>query len=172
MPGEIGSGLGAARHLQLGEDARHIVLDRLLGEFQIGADLSVRLAVRDLAEDPLLLSREPRQTLSPEKTLAVAKAVENAFGYRGIEEVLTGADGPNGPHEVTAMNLLEDISGSPGHDRSEQRFVIGKGGQHQYLNVGEAGAELPGGLNPAPVGEADIHHHDVGSCPLRPLNGL
>src|SRR6202171_1299250 len=127
MPGEIGRGLGAARHLQLGKDARHIVLDGLLGEFQVIADLSVRLAVRDLAEDPFLLCREPRQTL-PEQLLAFAQAVENAFGYRGIEQVLTGADSPNGPHEVTAMHLLEDVSGGPSHDGSEERFVIGKGG--------------------------------------------
>src|SRR6202011_2218135 len=114
MPGEICRGLGAACHLQLGEDARHIVLDRLFRKLQVSADLPIRLAVRDLAEDPLLLCRQPRQTL-PEQLLACTKAVENAFGYRGIEEVLTGADGTNGPHELTAMALLEDVSGGHRH---------------------------------------------------------
>jgi len=172
MTGEIGCGLGPACHLQLGEDARYVVLDGFLGEFQVDADLSVRLAFRDLSEDALLLSRESCQPLVAEQVLALAKAVEDAFGNRGIEEVLTGPYGPNSPHQVTAMHLLEDVSSSPSHDRSEERLIIGKGGQHQHLGVGEAGADLPGGVDPAPVREPDIHHHDIGSRPLRPLNGL
>src|SRR5207245_3997090 len=120
MPGEIRCGLGPAFHLELGEDARYVVLDGLLGEFQVCADFSVRLAARNLAENALLLGREPGKPFIAEQVLALAKPIENGFRDGGIKQVLTGPDGPNGPHEITAMHLLEDVSGSPGHDRSEQ----------------------------------------------------
>src|SRR6202165_5469590 len=152
---ERGGGLGPSRHLELGEDARYVVLDGLLGEFQVGADLSVRLAARNLAEDALLLGREPGKPLIAEQVLALAKAIENGFRDGRIEQVLTGPDGPNGAHQIAAMYLLEDVSRSPGHDRSEQRLVVGEGRQHQDPRNGEAGAEPPGGLRPRPLPKAE-----------------
>src|SRR6202040_4293849 len=95
MACEIGGGLGAARHLELGEDARHVVLDGFLGEFQVDADLSIRLAARNLAEDALLLGREPGKPLIAEQVLALAKPIENGFRDSWIEQVLTGPDGAN-----------------------------------------------------------------------------
>src|ERR1700730_14302183 len=118
MPGEIGSGLGAAGNLELGEDPRHVFLDGLRRELQVDTDLPVRLAAGHLAEDALLLGRKPRQAFVAEQVLALAKAVENAFRYRGVEQVLTGADGPKGPPQVSTLDRLEHVSGRPGHDRS------------------------------------------------------
>src|SRR6202165_5919656 len=169
---EIGGGPGPSRHLELGEDGRYVVLYGLLVEFPGGADLSVRLAARNLAEDALLLGREPGKPLIAEQVLALAKAIENGFRDGRIEQVLTGPDGPNGAHQIAAMYLLEDVSRSPGHDRSEQRLVVGEGRQHQDLRIGEAGADLPGGGERAPVRNPDIHYHDIRSRPLPALNGF
>src|SRR5712691_4278876 len=113
MPGKICRGLGASRHFELGEDARHVVLDGLLGELQVGADLPVRLTVRDLAKDPLLLSRKPSKPLVPEQVLALAKAVENAFGHDRIEEVLTGANRANGPHQIAPFTCFRTYPAAP-----------------------------------------------------------
>ena len=51
---------GAAGHLQLVEDAGHVVLHRLLGEVHLIADLFVGLALGDESEDAFLLRRKPR----------------------------------------------------------------------------------------------------------------
>src|SRR4029077_12636639 len=115
MPSEIGGGLGTARYLQLGEDARHVVLDGLLGELQVDTDLPVRLAAGDLSKDPLLLSRESCQPLVAEQVFALAQPVQHGLCDGRIEQVLTSADGPNRPHQVTAVYQLEDVSGRPCH---------------------------------------------------------
>src|SRR6202165_4591360 len=83
---EIGGGVGPPLHRELGEDARYVVRDGLLGEFQVGADLSVRLAARNLAEDALLLGREPGKPLIAEQVPALAKAIENGFRDGRIED--------------------------------------------------------------------------------------
>ena len=43
----VGRGLGTALHAQLGEQGRHVVLHRLLGQEQPGGDLAVGLPVGD-----------------------------------------------------------------------------------------------------------------------------
>src|SRR5690349_19487824 len=48
-------GLGASFETELGEDARHVVLHRLLGEEQLLADLAVGQALGDQLEDATLL---------------------------------------------------------------------------------------------------------------------
>ena len=55
MACEIRRGLRAARHLELGKDARHVVLDGLLRELKGCADLAVRFARCHLVENSLLL---------------------------------------------------------------------------------------------------------------------
>src|SRR2546428_338132 len=70
---EVRGGLGAPGHLELRQDAGHVVLHGLLGESQVLADLLVGLPVRDLREDTLLLRREPGQFLVPHEVLALAE---------------------------------------------------------------------------------------------------
>jgi hypothetical protein len=60
---EVGRGLSSARDLELGEDAQDEVLDRLLGQAQLVADLPVRLTVGDEREEALLLGRQPDELL-------------------------------------------------------------------------------------------------------------
>lgn len=55
QPGDVGGGLGAPLHPELGEQGGDVVLDRLLGEVQPVADLPVGEALADEVEDPLLL---------------------------------------------------------------------------------------------------------------------
>ena len=49
VAGEVGGGLGAPGDLELGQDRAHVVLDGLLGEMELVADLAVRATVGDLA---------------------------------------------------------------------------------------------------------------------------
>src|SRR5688572_11742996 len=53
--------LGAVVHGELPQDARHVVLDGLLGDRERVGDLLVRLALRDVVEDLDLARRERRE---------------------------------------------------------------------------------------------------------------
>src|SRR3984893_17463886 len=121
--GEVGGGLGSARDLELREDARHVVFDRLFGEMECLSDLPVRLAFRDQRQDPLLLGRQPRESLVLEELFSLAQPVEDALGDCRVEETLSGSDRPNRPDEVGALDLLEDVAGGARHDRGEQRII-------------------------------------------------
>src|SRR3954454_14632934 len=63
VTGEVGGCFCAPGDLELGEDARDVVLDRLLGQGQVVADLLVGLAVGDLLQDPFLLGRQTCELL-------------------------------------------------------------------------------------------------------------
>ena len=55
--------LRASLHAELGEQVRHVVLDRLLGQVQLVGDLPVGEPVGDEGEDLALLPGEARQAL-------------------------------------------------------------------------------------------------------------
>src|SRR5205807_10227399 len=59
VAGHVGGGLGPAADLELGEDGRDVVLDRLLGQLEADPDLAVGVALGDHRQDPLLLRRQP-----------------------------------------------------------------------------------------------------------------
>src|SRR5690349_923615 len=50
-PGQLGHGLGAIAHVQLAEDALHVVLHRELADMQDAADFRICLAHRDPHHD-------------------------------------------------------------------------------------------------------------------------
>src|SRR5262249_27969802 len=45
-------------------------------------------------------------------------------------------------------------------------------GHHQHADAGPAAAKEPRGLDPADLGHADVHDHDVRLLPARELEGL
>src|SRR5688572_29781759 len=56
--GGVDGGLGATGEAELVQQRRDVVLDGLLGEEHLGADLAVGESVRDQPEDPALLRAE------------------------------------------------------------------------------------------------------------------
>src|SRR6266540_4879832 len=166
VAGEVGGGLSPPGHLELGQDARDVVLDRLLGEAEFFADLLVGLAVGHQLQDPLLLGREAGQLLVLHQVLALAEAVQDALGDGRVQQALALAHGPNGPDQFAPLDLLQDIAGGSGHDRGEEGVVVGERGQNQDLDLWAAGLDLSSGLDPAPVGEAHVHDYDVGTSAL------
>ena len=62
MAGHVCRGLSPALQIELGEDRADVVLDRLVGEEDLGRDLLVRLPLRDEQEDlPLLRGQLDRK---------------------------------------------------------------------------------------------------------------
>src|SRR4029450_3938509 len=58
VAGQVGGGFGAAGDLELGQDGRDVVLDRLLGQAELGADLAVGPALGDQPGGPPPPGRE------------------------------------------------------------------------------------------------------------------
>src|SRR6266545_3149463 len=172
VAGQVRGGLGPAGHLELRQDARHVVLHGLLGEVELLADLAVGAPVRDQRQDPFLLRRQPGQALVAHQVLALAEAVQDGRGDRGIQQALARADRPDGPDQLAGLDLLEDVSGGPRHDRGEQRLVVGERGQHEDLRGRPPGPDLAGGLDPGAVLQADVHDHHVGTGPFGLVDGL
>src|SRR5256885_4617748 len=98
---EVGGRLCAAGDLELGQDAGDVVLDRLLGEGEIVADLLVGLAVRDLLEDPLLLWGQARELLVRHELLPLAETIEDGGRDARVKERVAGAHGPDRVEQVT-----------------------------------------------------------------------
>ena len=110
-------------------------------------DLLVRLAVGDRFEDALLLGREPGQLLVPHEVLALAQAVQYWFRDRGVQEAFSSTHSPDGPDELAALDLLEHVARGAGHDRGEERFVVGERCQHDDLGLGSPRSDLASRLD-------------------------
>jgi hypothetical protein len=104
--------------------------------------------------------------------LALSQPIEDALGDSGIEQTLATADRQDGPNQVGALDLLQDIAGGAGHDRGEERLVVGEGSEHQDLRVWQTRTDLPGGLDSAPVRQANVHDDHVGPGPLHADDGV
>jgi hypothetical protein len=115
-------GGGAALEAQLGQQAGDVVLDRLLGEEHLRRDLPVGQAFGDVDQDAPLLLGQGLEFVGLFHT--VADPLEDALRHRGVEHRLAGRDAAHRVDEVGAANLLQHVSGGPGHDGREQRLVI------------------------------------------------
>lgn len=91
--GDEGCGLGAASHVEFGEDARDVVLDGLFGEEEAFTDLAVGQAVADEVEDLSLLLGEDGEGVLRR---AFPQPLEHLRGAAGVEKGLTGRDRTDG----------------------------------------------------------------------------
>src|SRR4051794_10295083 len=157
--GGVGGGLGPATHAQLGEDVRHVVLDRLLGEEHLLTDLAVGETLGDVIEDLALLRGEHCELVV---LAAVSQPLEHAGRDGGVEERLPPTDAPDPFDEIRPLDLLQQVAGGAREDRGGHRLVVGEGGQHHAGDVWALRADLPADLDAAPVGEAHVEHGDVG----------
>ena len=122
------------------------------------ADLAVGHALGDQVEDPPLLVGEAGERV---RLGRVAEPLEDLGGERRVEERLAASDAAHAVDEVGAADLLEDVAGGAGHDRAEERLVVGERGEHQAGDLGVLRADLAAHLDPVAVGEADVEDGDV-----------
>ena len=92
----------------------------------------------------------------------VAQPLEHPGGRQRVEQRLAGGDAADAVDEVGAADLLEHVARGAGHDRVEQRLVVGERRQHQAAQLGMDGAQLAAHLDAGAVGQADVEHGDVG----------
>ena len=157
--GGVGGRLGAAFHAQLGEQAGDVVLDRLLGEEEVLADLPVGEPFADQLEDPLLLRCQPGERVLLGRLAAQPR--HEPAGRLRVEHRLPGRHGAHRADEVGAADLLEHVPGRARHDRVHQGVVVGERGQHQAGHLGQLGTDLPADGHPVSVGQPDVKHGHV-----------
>ena len=157
--GRVRGGFGAAAHAQLGQQVGHVVLDGLLGQEELLADLAVGHTLGDEIEDAALLVGETGELV---RVRRVAQPLEHSGGQRRVEERLAAADSADAVDEVGAAHLLQHVAGGARHDRAEQGLVVGEGGQHQAGDLGMRGAELAAHLDAVAVGQAHVEDGDIG----------
>ena len=71
---------------------------------------------------------------------------------RRVEETLALSYSADSPDQVAALDLFQYVAGRPGHDRGEERFIVGERRQHQNLRFRQLGADLAGGFDAAAIG--------------------
>src|SRR6476620_1651570 len=166
MPCKVRGGLRATSHLELRQDRRHIVLHRLLRELQLLTHLPVRPSVCDERQDPFLLRGEPGEPLVLHQVLALPQPSEAGSRHQGVKKAFPSSHRSDRSNELAGSNLFQDVSGGAGHDRREEGFVIGERGKHQHVRGRMMRADLSGRLDPAPVGEPDVHHDHIRLGPV------
>src|SRR5438067_997160 len=125
-------GFGSPLHPQLREQVGHVVLHRLLGQEEAFTDLAIRKALRDEIENLALLIGEPSE---PRILLwTVAHPFQNAGRHARVEKRLARSHAADGIDEISPLDLFQEIAGRTGHDRVEQRLVVGERRQDQALD--------------------------------------
>src|SRR5699024_3737493 len=61
-----------------------------------------------------------------------------------------------------AVDLFEDVSGGPCHDRTVECLVVGVGREHEHAGVGEHGTDVPTDGDTITVGEPHVEYDHVG----------
>ena len=87
---------------------------------------------------------------------------KNLAGHRWIEQRLAVGDAMDGVEEVVALDLLQHVPGCAGHDRAEQRLVVGERREDEHTRLLAMGSDVPARLDTGAPRHADIHHHHVG----------
>ena len=142
--GQVRRGLGAPLQVELGQDRADVVLDRLVGQVDLGRDLLVRLSLGHKREDTLLLA-EAFWLMEGYfvRTLGMHRVYNSAFMNMLKEE-------DNANYRQTLKNVLEfspailqrfvNFMNNPDEDTAQAQF--GKG--DKYFGVAAMLVTMPG----------------------------
>ena len=93
----------------------------------------------------------------------IPQPVEHLRGQLRVQQRLAGRHAANGVDEVDAADLLQQVARRAGHDRIEERLVIGERREDQALDLRVGRSDLAAHLDPVAVGQLDVEHGDVGA---------
>ena len=153
--------LGPTLEVELREDRAHVVLDRLVGQEDLGGDLLVRLALGDQHQDLPLLGGQLGELIVRPAGGDATHALEHLLRDGRIEQRLAATDRLERGDEVSRADLLEEVPGRAGDDRREHGLLVGVRGEHDHARLGQLGTDLATRLDARPIGQADVHDDDV-----------
>src|SRR5947209_6781319 len=105
--------LGSRRDVELGEDPADVVLDRLLREVQLGADLLVAHPAGDQADD---LGLADRQLVLGRASEAVGPALQDAAGDARVDVGVAARHALHGPDQLGREDVLDDVAVGAGRE--------------------------------------------------------
>ena len=91
-----------------------------------------------------------------------ADALEDLLGDRWIEQGLAATDCLQRSNEVASPDLLEEVAACTGDDRREDGLLVRIARQHDNPRLGQLGPDLATRLDTRTIGQADVHHDDIG----------
>jgi hypothetical protein len=142
--------LGTALEAHLGQDARHVVLDGLLGDAELVADFPVRKALTNEFNHAAFHGREPAEHFVVAHTDVLAVFLAGRGQTNGLDDLL-GASGLGKEHV--------GASGACGG----ARLVVVITREHHDVGVWQRAAHVSDELKSGAVGEAKVRENDVGA---------
>ena len=126
----------------------------------------LREALGDQLEDPRSWSVSRARALVLLRRLA--QPVEHARRDRRDRAATRRRRRAGRLDDVGAPDLLEQVAGGAGHDRLEQRLVVGERREHEALDLRVLRPDLAAHLDAVAVGQPDVEHRDVGAAARDP----
>src|SRR3990172_7948944 len=164
----IGGGLDPVREGELLERVVDVVLHGPLGDRQLGRDLLVREARRDIPEYLRLAPGERHLSLprlrGPEgaRRPAPPECLEEAAGDRRRDRRLAPRREADPLEELLRLEVLQEIAVGAGLDRLEQVVVLVGDREHDDRQVDARTARLADALDATRDGHVHVHHDEVG----------
>src|SRR5262249_34980213 len=148
-------------HLQLGEDARHIVAYGVLAEHEAACDVPIAVALSDQLEDLALALGKFRELGRGEGPPGGREVLHDTRGDGRPEYGPALADPADRAEYVGAVGVLEDVAPRTGTHGREDRRVILKHAHDQYAYARIRGQDPSGGLDAATSRHLNVHENEV-----------
>src|SRR5207247_2635637 len=154
--------LGAVVHPELPEDARDVVLDRLLADEEPLPDLPVRLAGGEELQDLLLARGERVELLAVALLLALALELAQHAPRDLARQHRLARGGPlDRRADLVGRDVLEQIADGAGLERREHPLGVREGGQHDDADLRVLLVERARQLDAALARQLDVHEDDL-----------
>src|SRR6202163_2822597 len=161
--GRPDGGLRPRAEIQLAENVRNMMLDRLVRQEQVGGDLLVRLAVGRQAQNPFFLVRERGAGHLVGAGGHLPDPFQDLARHLRIEQRAALRDGDHGIDQAGFVDLLQEISRGAGHDGFVHGIFVGVGRQHDDFAAEIATQDLATSVDATSAGHADIEQDDIGT---------
>jgi hydrogenase maturation protein HypF len=163
-PGLVGEHdrLHAVAEAELGEDVRDVRLHGRLADEELAADLVVREAARDQAEDVELALGQLAELLRRGGVRDARELLDHAPRHGGGEERVAARDGADRGEELLGRVVLEHEAAGARAQRLVDVLVEVEGGQDQDARGVVGGEDAPRRLEPVELRHADVHQDHGG----------
>jgi len=133
-----GSGLRASAHFQFIEYATQVILNRIVAEFKLFADLFIGFALGDLFENPALLGRENIEGIFvPVSALPFfAHHAHHSSSDAGGEDGASRHDVFNRLDETQRIDFLHQVALSSARDGFVDKTITVERSEHQNPKFG------------------------------------
>src|SRR4249919_1825243 len=156
-------GPGAITHAELGQNVRHMVLDRALGHAQGIGDLLVGETTCHQTQDLGFTLGQRVGTIQADEVVAhVFQAGEQALGHRRLHQRTTVGHGLDGADQLFQRHVLEQVALGTRLQASQHQLVVVEGGEDDRRRQRIRARQRLQSLEARHHRHAHVHQHHVG----------